>query len=259
MFARIPSHLLHHGSSETFCNKHKGFLRFLSKPESPNQNINDQNTNLPIQNCLLFRTPLQTSTFGCKIPSRWSKHFIAMEQSFHRDEIFELNARVGKIIATTRAMNSSRFKVQGSKFKVSTASVILNQQKPRRGFRYDNPGLTLSSDVATDLRSSSFAPQQLKQASLHSVCRQFGIVKAIFASALTAPSVATEEHTRGYVTCLACTLEECPLVSYVFDSGLLFREQVCGACIRGYAARPPVIIEMSPSGNKDLWLIRYLE
>ena len=82
---------------------------------------------------------------------------------------------------------------------------------------------------------------------------RLGIVKAIFASALTAPSVATEEHTRGYVTCLACTLEECPLVSYVFDSGLLFREQVCGACIRGYAARPPVIIEVSPSGT---WSVR---
>ena len=40
-----------------------------------------------------------------------------MEQTFHRDGIFELNARVGKNIATSHAMN--RFKVQGSKFLVS--------------------------------------------------------------------------------------------------------------------------------------------
>ena len=83
----------------------------------------------------------------------------------------------------------------------------------------------------------------------------------------------------GYVTCLASTLEECPLETYIFDSGLPFRERSAIWLIaegtlnplRGFSSfaprhsesklslcsqffvgsRPSVITEMSPSGNRD--------
>ena len=53
--------------------------------------------------------PLQTSLFGCKISSRWSNHSIAMEQTFHRDEIFELYARVGKNITQSKVPISVKY------------------------------------------------------------------------------------------------------------------------------------------------------
>ena len=82
----------------------------------------------------------------------------------------------------------------------------------------------------------------------------------------------------GHATFLASTLEECPLVSYLLDSGLPSREHNASLLIsegtlnplRGFSSfaprhsesklslcsrfvvgsRPPVSIEMSPSGNK---------
>ena len=79
---------------------------------------------------------------------------------------------------------------------------------------------------------------------------RLGIVKASFASALTAPSVATKEHTRGMSLALQA-LWKSALSKYTYgDSGLPSRELVCVAYVRGCTSCPPVIIEISPSGNK---------